>query len=62
MTSISFLKQSPLPEKQLRIFLSYLPQDPFKEYLHNADIYKGRRNMSKNDLIDMIITGKKTKH
>ena len=43
--AISFLKQSPLPEKQIQIFLSYLPQDPLKEYLHNADIYKGRRNM-----------------
>ena len=45
--AISFLKQSPLPEKQLRIFLSSLPQDPLKEYLHDADIYNGRRNMSK---------------
>ena len=59
--AISFLKQFPLPEKQIRIFLSYLPQDPREEYLYNADIYKGRRNMSKNDLIDMIITEKKTK-
>ena len=58
--AISFLKQTPLPEKQLRIFLSYLPQEPLKEYLSNADIYKGKRNMSKLDLIDMIIT-KKTK-
>ena len=31
--AISFLKQTPLPEKQLRIFLSYLPQEPLKEYL-----------------------------
>ena len=56
--AISFLKQTPLPEKQLRIFLSYLPQEPLKEYLYNADIYKGKRNMSKIDLIDMIITEK----
>ena len=59
--AISFLKQTPLPEKQLRIFLSYLPQEPLKEYLYNADIYKGRRNMSKHDLIDMIITEKSKK-
>ena len=45
--AISFLKQTTLPEKQLRIFLSYLPQEPLKEYLYNADIYKGRGNMSK---------------
>ena len=54
--AISFLRQTPLPEKQLRIFLSYLPQEPLKEYLYNAHIYKGRRNMWKNNLIDMIIT------
>ena len=59
--AISFLKQTPLPEKQLRIFLSYLPPEPLKEYLYNANIYKGRRNMSKHDLIDMSITGKNKK-
>ena len=40
--AISFLKQNPLPEKQLGIFMSYLPQGPLKEYLFNADIYKGK--------------------
>ena len=59
--AISLLKQRLLPEKQLRIFLSYLPQEPLKDYLSNANIYKGRRNMSKHDLIDMIITEKRTK-
>ena len=57
----SFLKQIPLLEKQLRIFLSYLPQEPLKEYLSNANIYKGRRNMSKHYLIDMVITEKSKK-
>ena len=42
---ISFLKQTPLLEKQLRIFLSYVPQETLKEYLYNADIYKGKRNV-----------------
>ena len=59
--AISFLKHTPLPEKQLRIFLSYLPQEPLKEYLYNAAIYKGRRNMPKNDLNDMIITERSKK-
>ena len=58
---ISFLKQTPLPEKQLRIFLSYLPQEPLKDYLSNVNIYKGRRNMSKSYLIDMIITERSKK-
>ena len=57
--AISFLKQTSLPEKQLRIFFSYLPQEPLKDYLSNANIYKGRRYMSKHDLIDMVITEKK---
>ena len=57
--AVSFLKQTPLPEKQLRIFLSYLPQEPLKEYLYNADICQERRNLSKHDLIDMIIAEKR---
>ena len=59
--TISFLKQTPLPEKQLRIFLSYVPQKPLKDYLSNANIYKGRRKMSKHDLIDIIITERSKK-
>ena len=55
--AVSFLKQTPITEKQL-IFLSYLPQEPLKEYLYNASICQGRRNMSKHDLIDMSITEK----
>ena len=42
--AISFLKQTPIPEKQLRIFLLYLPQEPLKEYLYNANIYEGRKS------------------
>ena len=65
MTSVclanSFLEKTPLPEKQLRIFLSFLSQEPLKEYLSNADIYKGIKNMSKNDLINMIITERSQK-
>ena len=59
--AISFLKLTSLPEKQLGIVLSYLPQEPLKEHLSNADIYKGRRNMSKHNLIDMIISRKSKK-
>ena len=59
--AISFLKQTPLQEKQLRIFLSYLQHEPLKKYLYNTDIYKGKRNMSKIDLIDMIIIQKSKK-
>ena len=29
-----------------------------REYLFNADIYKERNRISKNELVEMIITGK----
>ena len=56
--AISLLKQSLLPEKQLRIFLSHLSQLSLKEYLSEANIYKVKRNMNRVDLIDMIISNK----
>ena len=56
--AISILKKSNLPEKQLRIFLSHLSQQSLKEYLSRANIYNGRRNMNKADLIDMISSDK----
>ena len=56
--AISFLKQSPLPEKKLRIFLSYLPEEPLKEFLSCPNIYKTKKNRSKHDLIDVIIIEK----
>ena len=56
--AITILKQSSMPEKQLSIFLFYLSQEALREYLFNADIYKGRNRMSKNELIEMTIVGK----
>ena len=56
--TISFLKQSPLPEQQWRIFLSYLPEELLKEFLSCANIYKAKKNRSKHDLIDLIIIEK----
>ena len=40
---ISILKNSPIPEKQIRIFLSYLTQEPLKKYLTHSNIYKGKK-------------------
>ena len=61
--AISFLKQIPLPENQLRIFLSYLLQQPSNEYLSHSQIYKGKKNRSKYALVDRIISEKdKSKH
>ena len=56
--AISILKNSLMPGKQLRIFLSHVSQQSLKEYLFKANIYNGRRNMNKVDLIDMIISDK----
>ena len=56
--AISLLKQCSLPEEQLRIFLSHLSQQSLKEYLSEANIYDGKRNINKVNLIDMIISGK----
>ena len=56
--AITILKQSSMPEKQLSNFLFYLSQDALREYLFNADIYKGRNRMSKNESIEMTIVGK----
>ena len=47
-----------MPEKQLSNFLFYLSQEALREYLFNADIYKGRNRMSKNELVEMTIVGK----
>ena len=56
--AISILKQSSMSEKQLTSSLFYLSQEALKEYLTNAYIYKGKKRLSKNELIEMIITNK----
>ena len=52
--AISILKQISMSEKQLTNFLFYLSQ----EALTNADIYSRKKRLSKNELIEMIITDK----
>ena len=56
--AISILKQSYMSQEQLTNFLFYLSQEALKEYLTNADIYKGKKRLSKNELLEMIITNK----
>ena len=56
--AISILKNSLISENYLRIFLSHISEAALKEYLSKANIYNGIRNMSKNNLIDMIILDK----
>ena len=45
-------------EKQPTNFSFYLSQEALREYLFNADIYNGKKRLSKNELIEMIITDK----
>ena len=47
-----------MSEKQLTNFLFYLSQEAVKEYLVNEEIYKGKKRLTKNELIEMIITEK----
>ena len=56
--AMSILKQTSMSEKQLLNFLFYLSQEALKEYLANAEIYKGKKKLTKNQLIEMIITEK----
>ena len=56
--AISILKQSSMSEKQLTKFLFYLSHETLKEYLANAEIYKCKKRLTKNELIETIITEK----
>ena len=56
--AISILKQSTMSEKQLTNLLFHLSQEALKECLANAEVYKGKKRLTKNELIEMIITEK----
>ena len=56
--AISILNNSLISENHLRIFLSHISEAALKVYLSKANIYNGRRNMSRNDLIYLIILDK----
>ena len=53
--AISLLKQSIIPSMQLKIFLSYLPNELLLEYLSLANVYNGNKPISKSVLIDLIV-------
>ena len=58
--AISILKLSKLPNDQLKIFLTYVNQKALKEYLNITGIYRGKRNLTTLELIDLIINGNKS--
>ena len=53
--AISLLKQSIIPPMQLKIFLSYLPNELLLEYLSLANVCNGNKPISKSVLIDLIV-------
>ena len=53
--AISLLKQSIIPSMQLKIFLSYLPNELLLEYLSLANVYNGNKPISKSVLTDLIV-------
>ena len=55
--AISVLKQSIIPIEQLKIFLSYVNQKAWKEYLSLSNIYNNKKKLCTSDLIDLIING-----
>ena len=58
--AISILKLSKIPNDQLKIFLTYVNQKALKEYLNVTGIYRGKKNLTILELIDLIINGNKS--
>ena len=56
----SILKLSKIPNDQLKIFLTYVNQKALKEYLNVTGIYRGKKNLTILELIDLIINGNKS--
>ena len=58
--AMSTLKKSKIPTDQLKIFLTYVNQKALKEYLNITGIYRGKKNLTTNELINLIINGNNT--
>ena len=53
--AISLLKQSNIPEIQLKILLSYLHPKALYDYLEEEGIYLPNKDIWKKFLVDMIV-------
>ena len=58
--SHKYIKKSNIPVDQLKILLSYVNQKALKEYLYISNIYKGKKNLTTNELINLIINANNT--
>ena len=54
---ISILKKSKMSINQLKIFLSYVNQKALKEYLYISNVYRVKKKLTTNELINLIING-----
>ena len=54
------LKKSKIPTDQLKIFLTYVNRKALKEYLYITNIYRGKKNLTNNELINLILNGDST--
>ena len=58
--AISIFKKSKIPVDQLKIFLTYVDQRALKEQLNITGIYRGKKTLTTNELINLIINGNNT--
>ena len=55
-----YIKKSKTSINQLKIFLSYVKQKALKEYLYISNIYRVKKKLTTNELINLIINGNNT--
>ena len=58
--AISILKTSNIPIDQLKLFLTYVNEKALAEYVNITGIYKGKKNLTTLELIQLIINGNKS--
>ena len=58
--AIRILKKYKVPTDQLKIFLTNVNQKALKEYLYITNIYRGKKNLTNNELINLLINGDNT--
>ena len=58
--AIRILKKSKINTDQVKIFLTYVNRKALKEYLYITNIYRGKKNLTNNELINLILNGDNT--
>ena len=55
--SNKYIKKSKTSINQLKIFLSYVNQKALEEYLYIFNVYRVKKKLTPNELINLIING-----